>query len=96
MPEVDGPDGLRDVTQVPEDILAKIPEKMRRFLTHKRPFEFRPVRPVDFANPGKREPVKHIWIRTVDELPDDVRLHQNLLAYVSDYELLGTATEPGT
>jgi acyl-CoA thioesterase-2 len=94
MPAVEGPEGLLDVTQVPDAILARIPEKMRRFLTHKRPFEFRPVRPVDFANPGKHEPVKHVWIRSVDALPDDIGLHQNLLAYVSDYELLGTATLP--
>ena len=94
MPEVDGPDGLADVTEVPTDVLRKIPEKMRRFLTHQRPFEFRPVEPVDFANPGKRAAVKHVWIRAADALPDDVKLHQNLLAYVSDYELLGTATLP--
>ena len=67
---------------------------MRRFLTDKRPFEFRPVEPVDFALPQKREPAKQVWIRAAGELPDDVKLHQNLLAYVSDYELLGTSTLP--
>ena len=30
----------------------------------------------------------------MDELPTNHALHQNLLAYVSDYELLGTATLP--
>ena len=30
----------------------------------------------------------------MDSLPDDQALHQNLLAYVSDYELLGTSTLP--
>ena len=30
----------------------------------------------------------------MDALPDDPTLHQNLLAYVSDYELLGTSTLP--
>ncbi|MDX1482072.1 MAG: acyl-CoA thioesterase II [Woeseiaceae bacterium] len=94
MPSVDGPDGLADVTDVPDDVLSRIPEKMRRFLTHTRPFEFRPVTPVDFASSERRDPVKHIWIRAADRLPDDLALHQNLLAYVSDYELLGTATLP--
>jgi acyl-CoA thioesterase-2 len=39
-------------------------------------------------------PVKHVWIRSVDRLPDDLALHQNLLAYVSDFELLATSTLP--
>lgn len=94
MPEVAGPDGLPDVTDVPANALAALPEKMRRFLTDKRPFEFRPVRPLDFARPEKLPPVKHVWIRAVDRLPEDNALHQNLLAYVSDYELLGTSTLP--
>jgi acyl-CoA thioesterase-2 len=38
--------------------------------------------------------VKHRWIRAVDKLPDDRALHQNLLAYVSDYELLGASVLP--
>lgn len=94
MPEVDGPDGLQDVTEVAPEILSKIPEKMRRYLTEQRPFEVRPVRPMDFQRPAKLDPVKHIWIRAVDSLPDDQALHNNLLAYVSDYELLGTSTLP--
>ena len=94
MPDVPGPDGLQDVTEVSPDILKVVPEKMRRYLTDQRPFEFRPVRAMNFLRPEKLPPVKHVWIRAVDQLPDEVSLHQNLLAYVSDYELLGTATLP--
>jgi acyl-CoA thioesterase-2 len=94
MPVVPGPEGLQDATEVAEDVLARIPDKMRRYLTDKRPFEFRPVHPMNFTEPEVLPPVKHVWIRAVDSLPDDVSLHQNLLAYVSDYELLGTSTLP--
>lgn len=94
MPEVPGPEGLKDLTEVASELLEKIPLKMRRYLTDKRPFEFRPVRPFDFAEPEMLPPVKHVWIRAVDKLPENQALHQNLLAYVSDYELLGTATLP--
>ena len=94
MPEVPGPDGIKDLTEVAKDMLEYIPSKMRRFLTDKRPFEFRHVEPVDFEVPQKLPPKKHIWIRAVDVLPDNPVLHQNLLTYVSDYELLGTATLP--
>jgi acyl-CoA thioesterase II len=94
MPEVPGPDSLRDFADVGAELMARLPEKMRRFLTDKRPFEFRPVEPVNFLQPQKRPPFKYVWIRAVDTLPDDQALHKNLLAYVSDYELLGTSTLP--
>jgi len=94
MPDVPAPDGLQDITEVDSNILKKIPEKMRRFLTDKRPFEFRPVRPVNFTIAEKLPPYKQVWIRAVDRLPDEPAVHQNLLAYVSDYELLGTSTLP--
>jgi acyl-CoA thioesterase-2 len=94
MPDVPGPDGLKDLTDIAKDMLEHIPSKMRRFLTEKRPFEFRHVEPVNFEVPEKLPPKRHVWIRAVDALPDNPVLHQNLLTYVSDYELLGTATLP--
>jgi len=94
MPDVPGPDGLRDLFDVPAEVLEKVPAKMRRFLTEQRPFEFRPVERISFTEPVRLPPVKHCWIRAVDALPDDPALHQNLLAYVSDYELLGSSVLP--
>jgi acyl-CoA thioesterase-2 len=94
MPQVPGPDGLPDARELPEEIVAKIPEKMRRFLTHERPFHVRPVEPIQIVAPKPAPPVRHIWIKTVDTLPDDPDLHRNVLAYVSDYQLVSTATLP--
>ena len=89
-----GPEGLKDLGDVAREHLDKLPEKLRRFMTEKRPFEFRPVEPVALGNTEPRPPVKHVWIKAVEALPDDLALHQNLLAYVSDFELLGTSTLP--
>ena len=94
MPDVPPPDGLKDLTAVAADISDKIPMKLRRFMTKERPFEFRPVDPLNFDARKKLPPRKHVWIRAVDALPDDRALHQNLLAYVSDFELLATSTLP--
>ena len=88
------PDGLKDLTEVAAEVKDKIPMKLRRFMTKKRPFEFRPVEPVSMGATDPQPPVKHVWIRAVDALADDVAMHQNLLAYVSDFELLGTSTLP--
>ena len=94
MPDVPGPEGLKDLFDVSEELLDKVPMKMRRFLTEQRPFEFRPVEEVGFLEPQIRPPRSHCWIRAVDRLPDDLALHQNLTAYVSDYELLGASALP--
>jgi acyl-CoA thioesterase-2 len=94
MPDVPGPDGLKELTEVAKDMLEFIPSKMRRLLTDKRPFEFRHVEPLNFEAPEKLPPKKHVWIRAVDSLPDNPVLHQNLLTYASDFELLRTAILP--
>jgi acyl-CoA thioesterase-2 len=94
MPQVPGPEGLADVRELPPAVLEKVPEKMRRFLTHERPFEFRPVEPIHVITPPRAAPARHIWVKTIDRLPDDADLHRNVLAYVSDYQLVSTATLP--
>ncbi len=94
MPQVPGPEGLADVRELPAAVLEKVPDKMRRFLTHERPFEFRPVEPIHVIAPPRGAPARHIWVKTVDKLPDDPDLHRNVLAYVSDYQLVSTATLP--
>lgn len=94
MPDVPGPDGLEDSAVLAKDYVEKVPLKMRRFLMRDRPFEFRPV---DNTDPHIKEPrpaVNRYWFRTCDTLPDDPALHRSLLAYVSDYNLLTTATLP--
>ena len=94
MPDVPAPDSLRDLADIAAEHLDKMPEKLRRFMTDKRPFEFRPVEMPSLGTTEPQPPAKHVWIRSVDKLPDDHALHQNLLAYVSDFELLGTSTLP--
>ena len=94
MPDVPGPEGLKDIAELAADLISRLPEKTRRFLTDKRPFEFRPVEKAGLLETAPQPPRKHVWIRAVDRLPEDRPLHQNLRAYVSDYELLGTSTLP--
>lgn len=95
MPDVAGPDGLRDVAEVSSDDIERLPEAVRRFLKYPRPFRVRPV-PFDNEHAGEIEPVKHIWMKAIDRMPDDPELHKVVLAYISDYQLLGTATIPHT
>ncbi len=98
MPDVPPPEELEDVAEYRRRLLETIPEaKLPRYLFHERPFEFRSVETPRFMESelsAPREPRAHIWFKTVGPLPDDDHLHRNMLAYVSDYYLVGTATRP--
>lgn len=93
-PDVPEPEDLKDARDLALDAGDQLPAKIRRFLTDERPFEFRPVEPPVFIGQKSREPFKHVWVRAVDRLNDDENLHRAMLAYVSDYELLGTSSLP--
>jgi acyl-CoA thioesterase-2 len=94
MPQVPPPEDLRDMDTHQREMIPQIPEKLRRLFEHQRPFEFRPVRMPDYFKRENLEPIKHVWFRAVDRPPSDVALQRCLLAYVSDYHLLDTATLP--
>jgi acyl-CoA thioesterase II len=95
MPQVPSPDEVANESDLyRENLLKTAPPAVRRMLEKQWPFEFRAVRPFNFLDPVKSEPVSYLWIRAVDRLPDDEALHRCLLAYVSDYPLLDTALRP--
>ncbi|MFI4914574.1 MAG: acyl-CoA thioesterase [Steroidobacterales bacterium] len=94
MPRVPGPEALPDSAVLPPSTLAELPEKMRQFYGRPWPFEFRLVHPVPLPRPPKAPPAQQVWIRIIDRVPDDDILHRCLLAYVSDFHLLTTATLP--
>jgi len=94
IPEVPPPDSLPDMESHYRGMVDQLPPVARRILDQKRPFEFRPVHPPDPLRRDKSAPLKYIWFRAVDRLPDDEALHRNLLAYVSDFHLLDTALKP--
>src|SRR5215469_16027029 len=51
MPAVPPPEALPDSSRPPPELLARLPERLRRFLEKPRPFEFRLVQPLDFVAP---------------------------------------------
>jgi acyl-CoA thioesterase II len=94
MPDVPGPEELPRELDLVRQVADRIPERLRQIYTQDRPLDFRPVAPNDFFRPEKREAVKHVWFRADGTLGDDVLSHQAVLAYASDYGLLGTALLP--
>ena len=94
MPEVPKPEDLHEAPSLPPEELAKLPGKVQRWLARRGPFEFRHVYPRDELNPPKRPPFQQVWFRLSEKVGDAPELHRALLAYASDFHLLGTATFP--
>ena len=94
MPRVPPPEALADSSPVPAELLARVPERIRLLLERPRPFEFRSVQPPGDLQRAGAPPARQIWFRAVSRVPDEETLHRCLLAYVSDFYLLETATLP--
>jgi acyl-CoA thioesterase-2 len=94
MPEVPKPEDIEPSRPVPEDVFATLPTKVQRWLSRQGPFEFRHVYPRDELRPPKRPPYQQVWFRLGERVGDEPELHRALLAYASDFHLLGTATFP--
>jgi acyl-CoA thioesterase II len=94
MPQVPPPESLPDTSRAPPELLARLPPRVRQMLETPRPFEFRSVQPADRLRECGAAPAREIWFRAVSPLPDDQTLQRCLLAYVSDFHLLETATLP--
>ncbi|CAH0995197.1 Acyl-CoA thioesterase 2 [Emticicia aquatica] len=93
MPNVPPPEALVSDLTLLEAFKDKAPEFYKNF-SHPRPLEFRPVEKINPLKPQPQQPFRHVWIKANGILPDDLKLHQIILAYASDYNLLGTATLP--
>ena len=94
MPNVSPPDMLVSWDDLVSQYGKMLPGNIRRFLEIERPIEFKPVELVNLDLKGATQPVRHVWMRTKGEMPQDPALHQTVLAYASDYNLLTTALLP--
>ena len=61
MPKVPPPESLADSRLPPADVLERLPEKVRRFLTRERPFELRRVEPIDVYQSSAAAPLQKVW-----------------------------------
>jgi acyl-CoA thioesterase II len=92
--DLPGPDGLPDLHRLASGLAGRLPPGALRWLDASAAFEFRSVDVQDFTAPKPMPPRQSLWLRALDRLPDDPQLHHALLAYVSDYHLIGTAMRP--
>jgi len=88
------PEGLRSELEWVRELADRIPEPLRTKLLCDKPIEIRNVDPMNPFAPQKREPVRYAWLKAAGALPDDPVVHRYLLAYASDFGLVGTSMFP--
>lgn len=93
-PDAPKPEDLPPELDLIREMADRIPEPLREVYTQDRPIDFRPVNPMDPFRPERRRPFRCVWLRTVGELDGSALHHQAVLAYASDYGLLGAALLP--
>ena len=97
MPEVTSPEDLEPDAEVRRrflDSLEDVSDVQRALFARPRPIEIRSPSAMHWMSTEKRPPRAYSWFRTVGALPDDPRIHRAVIAYASDYTLLGTAALP--
>ena len=91
MPEAPHPDTITPELDLIRERAGSIPEPLRAVLTQDRPIDVRPIEP---QGAEARVPLRRAWFRATGRLPEDLSIHQAVLAYASDYGLLVTALQP--
>jgi acyl-CoA thioesterase-2 len=94
MPDVPMPEELSSESDIPEDRLEQVTPLLRRWFTRTGPFDFRPVKKTDVFNPQSQPPQSNIWFRLNQKIDVPDLMHRALIAYASDFHLVGTATLP--
>ncbi len=88
------PEEVEHELQTRLKLAHKIPERFREAFTRERPVEIRPIDPADFFKPEAKPPRKQAWFRVPGPIEQPLAFHQALLAYASDFGLLGTGMLP--
>ncbi len=94
MPEAPRPESLLDERELRLEQAAHWAPEYQAHAETTIAVDLRPVAPQDMLDPKPAEPRQQCWMRSADALPDDPRIHQCVLAYLSDWSLLDTATRP--
>lgn len=93
MPDVPDPESLPRELDLVRERADELPDAIRPYLTQDRPLDIRLVGRHPFDDSPK-EAVRQYWVKAEGVLGDDPLEHQAVLAYASDYGLLGAALDP--
>lgn len=91
-PKVTPPEDLESDHDYWVRMAQEYPDRVKRPLGQ--PIERKPVNRRDYMKPEPREPEQQIWFKALGDVGGDIGRHQTLLAFMSDFALLGAALLP--
>ncbi|MCD9147875.1 acyl-CoA thioesterase [Pseudophaeobacter flagellatus] len=94
MPDIPPPEGLLSRDELHQKNAHRIDKENRADFIRQRPFEIRDIEPRDPLNPGISSDINHMWIRMEAAKGAGPQLQHVLMAYASDFGLLGSALRP--
>ena len=94
MPKAPGWKDLPDERAVRLEMMKKHPEQFKEWMDRHQPIELRSEDARTYFTRGPSEPESASWIRCRDPVGEDFRMHQVVLAYASDMNLLSTSMRP--
>jgi acyl-CoA thioesterase-2 len=94
MPNIVAPSQLQPFSKIFADFAEKFGIQARGILSSDGPFVFHPLEYYDPFNPGIRAPRQHLWFKPNGTVPGHPDLHAELMAYISDFNLLITSLLP--
>ncbi|MEM9316277.1 MAG: acyl-CoA thioesterase domain-containing protein, partial [Pseudomonadota bacterium] len=92
MPEVVEPESLQTDYEYWLELAQKHPDRFDPPLAQA--VERRVIKRRDYLDPQPEDPVTHMWFRVPGDVGDDPNRHQTLIAFISDFALLGAALLP--
>lgn len=103
MPNCVGPEGLEDDSirwaKLIESMTKNDKDRSSANRPSLRPIQMRSVNPVNYKNPERRVAEQLVWVKASGSLEkmgvvEDPGLHRAILAYASDFNLMGTSLLP--
>lgn len=94
MPAYPTPDTLLTEQQLKNQMVDKIPDSLKARYMRQRHIEIKPVNPRDPMNPEPMQPRQANWLRIPQLGEQSVQVQQALLAFTSDFYLIGTGLMP--
>ncbi len=94
MPTYPMPDTLLTEQQLKNQMVGKIPDSLKARYMRQRHVEIKPVSPRDPIHPQTMNPSQANWLRIPQLGEQSVQVQQALLAFSSDFYLIGTGLMP--
>jgi acyl-CoA thioesterase-2 len=96
---------LKPVLKQPEDLLSwedyieryasLVPQKIKEFYTVERPISFKPVKLINPLENENHLPFNQVWFKLKGDIPKmELAIKQQILTYISDYNILSVALYP--